>query len=65
LHLAKIAFSKDILAIQNYVEEIEEYNLVNISKLEDSLEDQRVDLEALELKVAEIYTLLANNNQDK
>jgi|TARA_X000001388_G_scaffold42324_1_gene29777 hypothetical protein len=60
-----IAFSKDILAIQNYVEEIEEYNLVNISKLEDSLEDQRVDLEALELKVAEIYTLLANNNQDK
>jgi hypothetical protein len=60
-----IAFSKDIIAIQNYVEEIEEYNLVNISKLEDSLEDQRVDLEALELKVAEIYTLLANNNQDK
>ena len=60
-----IAFSKDILAIQNYVEEIEEYNLVNISKLEDSLEDQRVDLEALELKVAEIYTLLANNSQDK
>jgi hypothetical protein len=60
-----IAFSKDILAIQNYVEEIEEYNLVNISKLEDSLEDQRVDLEALELRVAEIYTLLANNNQDK
>ena len=60
-----IAFSKDILAIQNYVEEIEEYNLVNISKLEDSLEDQRVDLEALELKVAEIYTFLANNNQDK
>jgi hypothetical protein len=49
-----IAFSKDIIAIQNYVEEIEEYNLVNISKLEDSLEDQRVDLEALELKVAEI-----------
>ncbi len=60
-----IAFSKDIIAIQNYVEEIEEYNLVNISKLEDSLEDQRVDLEALELRVAEIYTLLANNNQDK
>ena len=60
-----IAFSKDIIAIQNYVEEIEEYNLVNISKLKDSLEDQRVDLEALELKVAEIYTLLANNNQDK
>jgi len=63
--LIMIAFSKDIIAIQNYVEEIEEYNLVNISKLEDSLEDQRVDLEALELKVAEIYTLLANNNQDK
>jgi len=60
-----IAFSKDIIAIQNYVDEIEEYNLAYISKLEDSLEDQRVDLEALELKVAEIYTLLANNNQDK